>query len=46
MTSQFASIDEVIRNVVSEQALPVRNKPKIRVFQVSDSLIKKMKSST
>jgi len=39
--SQFASIDEVIRNVVSEQALPVRNKPKIRVFQVSDSLIKK-----
>ncbi|EPH1276490.1 succinylglutamate desuccinylase, partial [Acinetobacter baumannii] len=39
--SQFASIDEVIRNVVSEQALPVRNKPKIRVFQVSDSLIKR-----
>jgi len=34
-------IDEVIRNVVSEQALPLRNKTKIRVFQVSDSLIKK-----
>ncbi|MFX7296800.1 succinylglutamate desuccinylase, partial [Acinetobacter baumannii] len=39
--SQFAAIDEVIRNVVSEQALPLRNKTKIRVFQVSDSLIKK-----
>lgn len=39
--SQFAAIDEVIRNVVSEQALPPRNKTKIRVFNVSDSLIKK-----
>lgn len=39
--SQFAAIDEVIRNVVSEQALPTRNKAKIRVFKVSDSLIKK-----
>lgn len=39
--SQFAAIDEVIRNVVSEQALPLRNKTKIRVFKVSDSLIKK-----
>lgn len=43
--SQFAAIDEVIRNVVSEQALPLRNKTKIRVFKVSDSLIKKMKTS-
>jgi len=39
--SQFAAIDEVIRHVVSEQALPPRNKTKIRVFKVSDSLIKK-----
>ena len=39
--SQFAAIDEVIRHVVSEQALPARNKAKIRVFKVSDSLIKK-----
>ncbi|WP_336167083.1 succinylglutamate desuccinylase [Acinetobacter sp. 161(2023)] len=39
--SQFAAIDEVIRNVVSEQALPTRHKSKIRMFQVSDSLIKK-----
>jgi len=39
--SQFAAIDEVIRHVVSEQVLPARNKAKIRVFKVSDSLIKK-----
>ncbi|MBJ9723135.1 succinylglutamate desuccinylase [Acinetobacter calcoaceticus] len=39
--SQFAAIDEVIRHVVSEQALPMRHKTKIRVFGVSDSLIKK-----
>lgn len=43
--SQFAAIDEVIRHVVSEQALPMRHKSKIRVFQVSDSLIKKMRIS-
>ena len=36
-----SAIDEVIRNVVSDQALPLRNKTKIRVFKVSDSLIKK-----
>ncbi len=39
--SQFAAIDEVIRHMVSEQVLPTRHKSKIRVFQVSDSLIKK-----
>ncbi|MCU7697761.1 succinylglutamate desuccinylase [Acinetobacter sp. AYS6] len=39
--SQFAAIDEVIRHVVSGQALPTRKKAKIQVFKVSDSLIKK-----
>lgn len=39
--SQFAAIDDVIRQVVSGQALPARSKDNIRVFNVSDSLIKK-----
>lgn len=38
--AEFASIDQVIRAVVSGQALPVRQKQKIRQFKVVDSILK------
>lgn len=38
--AEFASIDQVIRAVISDQALPVRQKQKIRQFKVVDSILK------
>lgn len=38
--SEFADIDQVLRAVISEQALPQRKKPKIRQFKVADSILK------
>lgn len=38
--AEFASIDQVIRAVFSGQALPVRQKQKIRQFKVVDSILK------
>lgn len=37
---QFASIDRVLRAIISGQALPARQTAAIRVFDVSDSIIK------
>lgn len=36
----FAAINHVLRALVSEQALPVRQKPAIQTFRVVDSIIK------
>ncbi|WP_139852903.1 succinylglutamate desuccinylase [Acinetobacter pullicarnis] len=38
--TQFSHIDQVLRAVVSEQALPERDKIRIRQFKVIDSIIK------
>ncbi|RZF53603.1 succinylglutamate desuccinylase [Acinetobacter halotolerans] len=38
--SEFAAIDQVLRAVLSGQALPVRQKPSIRQFKVVDSILK------
>ncbi|MGD4318401.1 succinylglutamate desuccinylase/aspartoacylase family protein, partial [Xanthomonas citri pv. citri] len=37
---QFASIDRVLRAIISGQTLPTRQTAAIRVFDVSDSIIK------
>ena len=38
--AEFASTDQVLRAVLSEQALPCRQKPSIRQFKVVDSVLK------
>jgi len=38
--TEFASTDQVLRAVLSEQALPCRQKPSIRQFKVVDSVLK------
>jgi succinylglutamate desuccinylase len=38
--AEFASTDQVLRAVLSEQALPCRQKPTIRQFKVVDSVLK------
>ncbi|WP_038345248.1 succinylglutamate desuccinylase [Acinetobacter sp. A47] len=38
--ADFASIDQVLRAVLAEQALPARQKPAIRQFKVVDSILK------